>query len=204
MTTVYEVQTKHTKDMLMNFIRFSYKVNHPKSAMRMLVLGIGALMIGVAAIGHHLGIMIGGFAVGGALLLLLLFRRRIAFGRLSRRDPLYQNGGTVDTSFGQAQFLVRSAAQEKPAGYQYAEVDRCYKDKGNYYLLINNQDLQILPFQDFQVGSAAQFEDFLFRKTDKQVINLAIPFKEKLKMLNQARKQVEQNHDQQVAEKRKK
>lgn len=46
MTVKYRVKTKHTKELLKEFVKFSFRVNHPKTTFRLFVIGVGFLIIG--------------------------------------------------------------------------------------------------------------------------------------------------------------
>ena len=46
MTVKYRVKTKHTKELLKEFVKFSFRVNHPKTTLRLFVIGVGFLIIG--------------------------------------------------------------------------------------------------------------------------------------------------------------
>ena len=47
MTVKYRVKTKHTKELLKEFVKFSFRVNHPKTTLRLFVIGVGFLIIGI-------------------------------------------------------------------------------------------------------------------------------------------------------------
>ena len=52
MTVKYRVKTKHTKELLKEFVKFSFRVNHPKTTFRLFVIGVGFLIIGTGMEDH--------------------------------------------------------------------------------------------------------------------------------------------------------
>lgn len=203
MTILYKIRLKHTKEVLKDFIKFSYKINHPKSAFRLLTFGTCCILIGFVALGYNTFLTFAGFIMGAFLLIMLLLRNQIAFVRLAGNDKLYQEQNDILLEFGEAKFFIQDSKDENLQEIKYGEIHQVFKDKKNYYLLINNEDLQILPYDKFELGKAAEFATFIERKIKKAVIDMSIPFKERLKMMNTARKQAEALHDQRL-ERRKK
>ena len=85
---------------------------------------------------------------------------------------------------------------------QYGELTQVYKDQRNYYLWINDEDVQVLPRADFVAGEEAMFETFISHKIRKEVIPLQLPLKKRLAVMNTARKQAEAMHDEKIVKKR--
>lgn len=202
MTILYKIRLKHTKEVLKDFIKFSYKINHPKSAFRLFTFGTCCILIGFVALGYNTFLTYAGFIFGAFLLIMLLLRNQIAFKRLASNDKLYQEQSDVILEFGEAKFFIQDHQDESLQEIKYGEIHQVFKDKNNYYLLINNEDLQVLPYAKFELGSAGEFATFIERKTKKAVIDMSIPFITRLKMMNTARKQAEALHDQKLAAKK--
>ncbi|MFV0362299.1 MAG: YcxB family protein [Suipraeoptans sp.] len=203
MTTQYKVKTIHTKQMLLDFIKFSYRINHPKSKYRLFIMSLGLILIGFVAIGHSIPITIGGIGIGTLLLIMTLLRNQIAFVRLSAGDELYQTKRPIEIIFGQAEFIIDEGVPDNLSHIKYGEINQAYKDKRNYYLLINNQDLQVIPYESFIQGESDRFESFVSQKVGKPIYNMSVPLQERIRLMNEARKQSEQLHDKKVEEKRK-
>lgn len=202
MTILYKLKLKHTKEVLNDFIKFSYRINHPKSAFRLITFGTCCILIGFVAMGHNTFLTYAGFIIGAFLLIMLLLRNSIAFARLAGNDKLYKEQSDIVLSFGQSEFLINDVADNNTENVKYPEIHQVFKDKNNYFILINNEDLQVLPFESFEVGDATGFNKFIESKIGKPVIDMSIPFKERLKLMNEARKQAELLHDQKVEAKK--
>ncbi len=203
MTIKFEVKVRHTEELLAAFIRFNYKVKHAGSFIHLLILAVGGIVLGVMALPRSKVVAMLCFLLGIVNLFFLLFRRRVALARLKKADPLYQRGQDITIAFGEAEFTIDEGPEGKVNHIKYGELTRCYKDRGNYFLLINNEELQVLPRTAFVMGSSDEFEKFIIAKTKKELADLDLSFRERMKLVNAARKQAELAHDQKVAQKKK-
>ncbi|MCP1102902.1 hypothetical protein M2454_002135 [Aequitasia blattaphilus] len=203
MTILYRVVTKHTKEMLLDFIRFSYKVRHPKSAYRMAVMGVGFILIGFLARESSKPLMVMAFVLGVATIALVFLRRYIALARLTSKDYLYQKEIAITLGFGQGGFWIQEG-DNPGATMKYGEITQVYKDKANFFISINNEEVQVLPYGDFAEGNVERFEGFIQDKTKRQIIHLDISFKERIKMIKNQMKIAEVEHDQKIEEMKKK
>lgn len=68
---------------------------------------------------------------------------------------------------------------------------------------MNNEELYVLPFKDFNMGDAEAFEKFLESKTKTGVIPLKMPLKERIQLMNKMRKAAEAEQDRKIEERRK-
>lgn len=204
MKAIYQVETRHSEQMLKDFIKFRYKVLYPKSAYRLSVMAVGFILIGLLARGHSLPITVGGLVLGGLLLLLVVFRKQLALGRLKRSDPLYRHQEQIVQSFGAGEFIIENTTEGSRRQFNYTQVSGFYKDRRNLFLVLDNEELQVLPLADVVSGESEQLADFLFHKTAKQPRDLALPLKERIRLMNEARKEAERLHDQKIAEKKNK
>ena len=131
MTVKYRVKTKHTKELLKEFVKFSFRVNHPKTTLRLFVIGVGFLIIGT-------GIERGSLAmwmclVIGILLCIFAFaRHHIGVMQLKGNDEIYQNDWEVDTSFLDGEIRIKNSGETKGFSKSYKEVAALYMDENNY------------------------------------------------------------------------
>jgi len=195
MTTVYRVVTKHTKQVLKDFIRFTYKVNYPKSTFRLCVIAAGFFILALFL--QHQPLAMGfSIVIGFAVFVFTFTRHLIAFSKLTKQDENYQNQTEIEFTFGQSEFIICRLETENHI--KYGEISNVYQDKRNYYLLINKEDLQVIPRSDFAFGNSSEFERFISHKIGKEVNDLYIPFKERMKRMNESRKQAEEMHDEKI------
>ena len=160
MTVKYRVKTKHTKELLKEFVKFSFRVNHPKTTLRLFVIGVGFLIIGT-------GIERGSLAmwmclVIGILLCIFAFaRHHIGVMQLKGNDEIYQNDWEVDTSFLDGEIRIKNSGETKGFSKSYKEVAALYMDENNYYIGIEGDNLYPLPRKCFVEGKQEEFENFI-------------------------------------------
>lgn len=167
MTPVYKVSTRHTKEMLKAFIKFSYQVNHPKATFRLSVFGVMFLLL---AYGFRETSAMYVLVIIGLLVIIFTFsRQNIAFMKLSANDPVYQKQTEVQFVFGESEFVVTNVLDNEVQNIQYAEITNLYADKDYYYLSVNNEALHIIPKNDFVQGTSHEFGVFIKQKTGKSM-----------------------------------
>jgi len=165
------------------------------------VIGAGFLILAMFLTHQQLAMVF--CILFGMLVIIFAFTRHlIAFRKLSKHDLNYLNQNEIEFVFRQAEFIIQGAGTKLDERVKYGEISNAYKDKRNYYLLINEEDLQVIPYQDFAAGTYLEFESFIANKIGKPVNDMNIPFKERLRMINEKRKQAEAIHDEKIKKKR--
>ena len=199
MNIVYKAVTKHTKQMLRDFVRFTYRMQHPKSTFRLCVFGAGFWTLTPFLRGDMPArILLAVF--GGFIVVFALTRHLIAANRLAEHDEYYQKQTEIIFLFGEKEFSIQTGTDEVPM--KYTEISQVYKDKRNYYLWLNNEDIQVLPRADFATGDEETYETFISQKIKKEVLPLYLPLRERLILMNEARKQAEKVHDEKIQKKK--
>lgn len=185
MTTVYEVKTMHTRKVLEDFLKFTYKIKHPRVTVNLLILAAGFFIIGYMA-GGGIGTYIC-IALGTPLAVIAVFRKKIGMNKLMKADKNYQNQSEIKFTFGEKEFRVENADIGQDSRIKYAEITYMYADDTNYYLGINNQEIQLLPKADFSMGDSSDFYDFISNKTGKPILPMHIPWKVRWQMMMEYR-----------------
>ena len=202
MTPVYKVVMKHTEGVLYDFIRFDYRVRHPMAKMHLIVMGIGFFVIGIL-LRESIVPMLAFCLFGLMWFAILIFRQKIAFAKLSSQDEDYIKQTPTEFIFGQSEVQIKNPSWEKDEHVRYSEINTIYEDENNYYVCRNNEELYLLPFNCFELGDKTEFKAFLEGKTDKKWIPTKLPFRERLRRMNEARKISEKLHDENVKDKKK-
>lgn len=203
MVPLYKVETRHTRQVLKDFIKFTYKVKNPRASLRLYTLS-GCFFVLAAALKGLTTQMIIFAAIGIALFLFTLFRHEIAISKLAKNDLNYQNQSDIIFSFGMNGFVIENKTIPSEEKLKYSQVTDFYRDIRNYYIGVNNEELHILPRLDFKLGNENEFAAFMKARTNKEITELKIPWKEKLKRVRTEMKLAEEQHDQRIAEKKKK
>lgn len=203
MTPLYKVATKHTKQVLKDFIKFTYKVKNPQTSMRLLTLS-GCFFVLAAAFKNLTTEMSICIAIGTIILLFTLFRHQIALFKLVKTDENYKQQAEIVFSFGMGDFIIENKVVSSVEKLKYSHITALYKDTRNYLIGVNNKELHILPYSDFKLGSVKEFNAFIKERTEKEVAELNPSLKQRLKDTIDAMKLAEKQHDQKIAEKKKK
>lgn len=201
MTSIYEVTSKHTKEVLKDFIKFTYKVKYPKMTYRLSLLAGCFILLAVAFRDIPVGSGICG--VIGFLVLIFTFNRHvIAAMKLAKVDRNYKNQSEIRFKFGPGGLAVENPEEDATVNARYSEISDIYKDKRNFFVAVNNEEVYVLPYADFKIGNTETFEEFLLVKTRKEMRDLNLPLMERLKRTNESRKRMEREHDEKLAEKK--
>ena len=203
MVPLYKVETRHTRQVLKDFIKFTYKVKNPRASLRLYTLS-GCFFVLAAALKGLTTQMIIFAAIGIALFLFTLFRHEIAISKLAKNDPNYQNQSDIIFSFGMNGFVIENKTITSEEKLKYSQVTDFYRDTRNYYIGVNNEELHILPHLDFKLGKENEFAAFMKARTNKEVTELKFSLKEKLKRVRAEMRLAEDQHDQRIAENKKK
>ena len=200
MNIVYKVVTKHTRQMLRDFVRFTYQMNHPKATFQFCILGTGFWVLAPFFKDNmRTSIVLG--MIGAMMIVFAFTRHLIAAAKLAKNDAYYQNQTEITFLFGHAELLIQTGDDKKEMHVKYGEVSYAYKDKRNYYLGINNEDVQILPRAGF-AGNEEAYEAFMRQKIGGEIVSLSLPLRKRLSLMNETRKQAEKMHDDKIAKKK--
>ncbi len=203
MTPLYKIATTHTKQVLKDFIKFTYKIKNPQTGIKLYTLA-GCFFVLAASFRDHITEMSICAAIGGVIFLFSLFRHKIAYYKLSKRDLNFVEQSEIIFGFGMGEFTISTKGEPTLEKYKYSEITNYYKDKRNYYIWVNNEELHVLPLSDFRTGAVGEFSVFLKGRTKKEVSELKVPLKEQVKRMIDSAKLAEKQHDQRIAEKKKK
>lgn len=185
MTPVYEVKTIHTRKVLEDFIKFTYKVKYPRVTIHLLVLAAGFFAIAFMAgggIGTYICILL-----GAPLAVIALFRKRIGLSKLMKVDENYQKQSEIKFVFGESEVHVENEDVGQKERIKYAEITYMYADDTYYYLGINGQEIQLIPKANFSIGNPTEFYDFIANKTGKPIRPMHIPWKVRFRMMMEYR-----------------
>lgn len=168
---------KHSKKVLQQFIQFTYRINSPKAAFRMCVFASCFFLLAYAFRGGQAMYIL--CAIGLGIIAFAFFRKYIAFFKLAGNDPNYQSQADIYLTFGENEFTINQPEQ-KEQHVKYKELSHIYEEEETYYLNINNEELHVLPKEDFTVGDAADFGKFIETKTGKKFLQTSFTIKERI------------------------
>lgn len=200
MTPVYEVKTKHTKEVLKDYINFKEAVTHSHVTFRLVMLGVCSLTL--AFVGRDMAwALYGGVILGVLFLVFAASRKTIAVSKLAEADTNYQKQSELHFVFGESEFRVENKDVGDQQRLKYGEVEYMYADDKYYYVNTNNEDMHVLPKADFTLGSAADFYDFMMHKTSKDFLPVKLNWAMKKGILRQAWQDMEEERDKKASKK---
>ena len=184
MTPVYEVRTKHTEQVLKDFISFKEAERNAHITFRIVMPGICDVTLAYLGKGSALTYIFGILAV--LTFAFALARKPIGVRRLAKADKNYQNQSEIHFIFGESEFRIENPDAGDPQRVKYGEVAFMYTDNKYYYINVNNEDMHMIPKEDFTLGSPEGFYDVIMDKTGKQLKPLKLTWKMKTSILKQA------------------
>ncbi len=182
MTPVYEVRTKHTKKVLEDFITFTFKMKNPTMTAMIAIFGI--CFYTLAYIGRdRLFLVIPCIILGTVIVVFAFTRKKIAFSKLSKNDPNYQNQSEICFVFGEREMTIENGTGDGIQHVKYGEIPFIYGDNNYFYISINNEMVHLIPKTDFTIGTPEGFYDFISNKTKQDVRPVHIPWKVRIRLM---------------------
>lgn len=174
MTILYEVKTGHTKKVLKAFSKL-YAENRNGDKRMMMQYGVMAaffLMMPKIFNLQNYGRYIS-WAVGILIVVVAFKRDYLTYLNLLSKDVYYRNGVEIRMSFGNSLFTVRDGRENT---YRYDQIDEMFRDDEMLYLHMDNEDVFVIPREDFVKGTPDDFSRYLQLNTGKDFkkINLSL------------------------------
>ena len=163
MTVLYEVKTKHTKEMMKAFAKFNTKMSGMKPAFKLLI--IAALFFMLPRAFHTPGfVYVICWGIGILFVLLLAGRSYVTYFCMCMKNEYYKEEIPITMQFGNSKFKV---LEKEDNTFRYTEIEKLYADKGYFYFQMEDAELFIIPKSDFVKGDPEAFADFMERNTGK-------------------------------------
>lgn len=176
----YQVVSKRDSGVLLAYITFNYRVFHPGVSARLIIYGLLLVAPGIFFF-KDLYWKIFFTGIGLALILLGFFRQYLSLWMTKKNDPDYKAGSEFTYNFYEtdAEFLkdgVRFSRLSK-----YKDITNFYYDDDYYYLAVLGRDFYVIPKSAFTIGDAAEFEEFIYRKSKHTCRWIPVRFSDKMK-----------------------
>lgn len=204
MENKFKVVMKKNEEVLRDFILFRERANHASDKFKMIVLGIGLIVIGILAAkgGNAIaGSIIG--IIGIVMVAFALFIHNIAVIRLKKADIAYKNQTELTYIFLNSGIYVYENEELTQCIKGYARVSCLYEDEKNFYVGIDNEDLFLLPKKAFTEGDTASFISFMETKSHEKSEFLPTTVKKRWILQRAKQKQAAEAYDARAAELRK-
>lgn len=167
----YIVETKRDTKLMLTFMEFKNRVEHPATTLYMVTMG--AMLVGlmykqadsIAKTGRIIG-----YVFGAILILMGLFRKYISV-YMMKNNPEVHVDEKITYLFGNTGIRAEKAqegTEEHLANYK--DVYCVWEDEEDFYLGMNNNDLIVLQKANFKTGDVDAFKDFILGKSEAKYV----------------------------------
>ena len=159
----YVATVMRDEKLLKLYVKFYNKVRHPRVTMYMTT--IGALLIALPIANKEIALpgVIVCYIMGPILMLLGLFRHVIGV-KMLKDNPETQLGEKLTYIFGNTDIKI-SKENKLEKFSSYANVYRLWENEKIFYIGANEDDLAVIPKENFETGDVSMFREFLLDKT---------------------------------------
>ncbi|MBP3664762.1 MAG: YcxB family protein [Tyzzerella sp.] len=159
----YVASVKRDEKLLKTFVKFSNQARHPRTTVYMITVGAMLIALPIANKGIALPGVIICYVMGTLMVLIGLFRHYIGTYML-KSNPQTKLGEEITYIFGNTDIKTDKAGVIEKLG-SYSKIYRLWEDEKHFYIGINEDDLVVLPKNDFITGEVSEFRDFLLEKS---------------------------------------
>ena len=158
----FKIVTNRDKAMIKSFVVFLDNIKHRHVTIRLCIMGILMLSVVIFVPGNLIGILI--FSILGILFLFLgIFRHSIATAKIYKtliNTYVFEDNGLS---------VYTNESLEK-AGGSYKQIASFYENEKNFFILMNEDELYVLPKKDFVIGDVDEFRQYIETKICTKVI----------------------------------
>lgn len=165
----FKIVTNRDKAMTKSFVVFLDNIKHRHVTIRLCIMGILMLSVVIFVPGNLIGILI--FSILGILFLFFgIFRHSIAAAKIykticSDTEILINTYVFEDNGLS----VYTNESLEK-AGGSYKQIASFYENEKNFFILMNKDELYVLPKKDFVIGDVDEFRQYIETKICAKVI----------------------------------
>lgn len=160
MNTKFKIVTKRDKAMIKSFVTFIDTIKHRHVTTRLCIMGILMLSVVFFVPGNLIGILI--FSILGILFLTFgVFRHRIATAKIY--NTIYSDTEILINTyvFADNGLSVYTNEYLEKGGGSYKQIASFYENEKNFFILMNEDELYVLPKKDFVIGGADEFRQYI-------------------------------------------
>lgn len=159
----YVVPVKRDEKLLKTFVKFSNRVRHPRTTVYMTSMGAMLTALPIANKEIALPGVIICYIMGPLMVIMGLFRHYIGVNML-KNNPETNLGEELTYIFGNTDVKTDKNGELEKLG-SYSKIYRLWEDEKVFYVGINEDDLVVLPKENFEIGDVSTFRDFILEKS---------------------------------------
>lgn len=159
----FTVHIRRDTEMMKIFVKFTNRIRHPRVSFNLFVTGVLLALVPTIVEGIAFAGVVISYGMGALLILMALFRHYLSVSMM-KSDPQVKENEEITYLFGNSGVRAVRDGAEEDMGY-YKNVYRVWEDEQIYYVGMNEEDLLILPKNDFKEGEPESFREFILDKS---------------------------------------
>lgn len=177
------IETEKTKETLKDFILFKRRATHSHTTFHLCIISGGLISMALSTKSHSQTDSLNLLLLGSLVLLFALFRYQFTLSKFQKSDQAFLEKWKLTYIFTDNVLLIYRNGEIFEKVKNYHNISSLYIDEKNFYLGINNEDLYLLPKQDFTLGTHENFVDFITSKGNVDATYLPAKLHNQLKLL---------------------
>ena len=159
----YVVPVKRDEKLLKTFVKFSNQTRHPRSWVYLVTVGAMLIALPIANKEIALAGVIICYVMGTLMVLMGVLRHHIGVYML-KSNPQTKLDEELTYIFGNTDVKTEKNGELEKLG-SYASIYRLWEDEKFFYIGINEDDLVVLPKENFEFGDVSAFREFILEKS---------------------------------------
>lgn len=186
MEVIYEVKTKHTKEMIKQYVKFQNNVNAPTRKLQSVLIALCVFSLNFMLPAGKARIICTAIVV--LILLRTLLDNWFMENFMKSEDANYKKQNEITYLFGKKEFKMENPNEEENITFSYNDITSLYKDEKYWYICMKGGELHMF-LKNEVLNDDNCFGMHLEKKSGLKMKNAKPTFKEKY-MIMQDRKEV--------------
>lgn len=183
MNEQFVIDTQKTQETLKDFILFKRRATRSHTTFHLCIIAGGLISMGLSAKAQNPTATVNFLLIGIFILLFAFFRHYFTLSKFKKSDQAFLEKWKLTYLFTDNTLFVYRNGELFEKTKNYHSISSLYVDEKNFYLGINNEDLYVLPKQDFKLGTSENFVHFITSKSNIDVVYLPAKLQNQIKLL---------------------
>mgnify|MGYP001037507196 FL=1 len=190
MEAVYEAKTKHTDEMIKQYVKFQNNVNTPTKKLQSVLIAmcVLALMLLVPQKNFHALCI----AITALILLNAMLGDFFTASYLKREDENYKRQNDILYHFGNSGFSMENPADKESLRFTYQDIRAMYQDEKFWYLCMKGGELHMVGKGDV-LNYDGRFGIFLEKQSGLKLKNAKTTVLERIQIMQGRKKSLEED-----------
>lgn len=175
------IETQKTAETIKDFVLFQRRAKNSHTTFHLCIIGGGLAAMGFSSYRQDTVAGINFLLIGLILLVFALFRHYPTISKFKKADQAYSEKWALTYTFTNSGMSVYRDGELLESVGSYHNISSFYVDEKNFYLGIKNEDLYVLPKNDFTTGTPEEFLSYISQKSGVDCIFSPAGFVHRLK-----------------------